>query len=100
MGNGLMAIVAGLFAQMLVSNLDFGPVAPFDAAAVVMVIGGLLVLFTWSENYGDPSEKTTLREQAMKAGKAIIEGPFHHPPPPPPPPAGSSQPLRRNASSR
>lgn len=74
MGNGLMAIVAGLFAQLLVSNFSLGPVAPFDAAAAVMLAGGLLVLFTWSENYGDSSNKTSLQEQAVKAGKAIIAG--------------------------
>lgn len=75
MGNGLMAIVAGLFAQLLVSNFSLGPVAPFDAAAAVMLAGGLLVLFTWSENYGDSSNKTSLQEQAVKAGKAIIADP-------------------------
>lgn len=74
MGNGLMAIVAGLFAQLLVSNFSLGPVAPFDAAAAVMLAGGLVVLSTWSENYGDSSNKTSLQEQAVKAGKAIIAG--------------------------
>ena len=75
MGNGLMAILAGLFAQTLVGQFDLGPVAPFDAAAVVMLIGGVLVILTWTENYGEASEKkTSIQEQAVKAGKAILEG--------------------------
>ncbi len=71
-----MAIVAGLFAQMLVGQFDLGPVAPFDAAALVMLIGGLLVLFTWSENFGESSAKeaSSLKDQATKAARAIIAG--------------------------
>ncbi|GMP61245.1 hypothetical protein CsSME_00041578 [Camellia sinensis var. sinensis] len=33
LGNGLVAIVAGLFGNLLVDSLNLGPVAPFDAAA-------------------------------------------------------------------
>ena len=39
-GNGLVAIVAGLLAQTLVGALKLGPVAPFDAAAAVLAVGG------------------------------------------------------------
>jgi MFS family permease len=53
LGNGLMAIVSGLFAQSLVDWFDLGPVAPFDAAATVLSIGGIIIYFTWPENYGD-----------------------------------------------
>ena len=116
MGNGLMAIVAGLAAQVppacccspahssflrlwalatvaaardvlqrsmpsparmlqtLVDTLSLGPVAPFDAAAVVMVVGGLVVLATWPENYGDASNKRTLPEQLAGAARAIYNG--------------------------
>lgn len=58
LGNGLMAIVSGLFAQSLVDWFDLGPVAPFDAAATVLTIGGVIIYFTWPENYGDSSVKT------------------------------------------
>ena len=58
LGNGLMAIVSGLFAQSLVDWFDLGPVAPFDAAATVLILGGLIIYFTWPENYGDSSSKT------------------------------------------
>lgn len=41
LGNGLIAILAGLIAHSLVETLALGPVAPFDAAAVVMLLGVL-----------------------------------------------------------
>ena len=55
-GNGLIAIVAGLLANTLVYSLEFGPVAPFDAAIVVLAIGGAVIMVTWTENYGDVSQ--------------------------------------------
>lgn len=74
MGNGLMAIVAGLLANTLVETVALGPVAPFDAAAVVMVLGGLVVAFTWTENYGDKSEHTSVSQQFVNAAKKIVSG--------------------------
>jgi MFS transporter, MFS domain-containing protein family, molybdate-anion transporter len=52
-GNGLVAIVAGLVAQTLVGAFKLGPVAPFDAAAAVLAAGGVVIASTWTENYGD-----------------------------------------------
>lgn len=72
LGNGLMAILAGLLGHTLVETLGLGPVAPFDAASVVMVLGGAIVLFTWPENYGDSSNKRSLMEQLGSGAKAII----------------------------
>jgi hypothetical protein len=57
LGNGLVAILAGLLGHGLVETFNFGPVAPFDAAAVVLLIGGIAIAYTWPENYGDTSEK-------------------------------------------
>lgn len=57
LGNGLMAILAGLFAQTVVDL--FGPVAPFDAAAAVLLVGGLVIATTWGENYGGTSGEET-----------------------------------------
>ena len=56
LGNGLMAIVAGLFAQSVVDL--FGPVAPFDAAMVVLLVGGVVIALTWGENYGGGAAAT------------------------------------------
>ncbi|KAG0486592.1 hypothetical protein HPP92_008687 [Vanilla planifolia] len=71
LGNGLVAIVSGLFANMLADNLGFGPVAPFDAAACFLAIGMAIILSSWSENYGDPSDNKSLLDQFKGAAVAI-----------------------------
>lgn len=74
LGNGLVAIVAGLFANLLADNLGFGPVAPFDAAACFLAIGMAIILSSWGENYGDASEGKDLMAQFKVAAKAIASG--------------------------
>ncbi|RWW04373.1 hypothetical protein GW17_00032417 [Ensete ventricosum] len=71
LGNGLIAIVSGLFANLLADNLGFGPVAPFDAAACLLGIGMAIILSSWSENYGDPSNSKDLITQFKGAAAAI-----------------------------
>ncbi|BAT11688.1 Os10g0519600, partial [Oryza sativa Japonica Group] len=71
LGNGLVAIIAGLFANLLADNLGFGPVAPFDAAACFLAIGMAIILSSWSENYGDTSDNKDLIAQFKVAAKAI-----------------------------
>ena len=73
-GNGLMAIVAGLTAHLLVETLAFGPVAPFDAAGIVMVVGGAIIMTTWTENFGDASDRLSFLAQCTKAAQAIARG--------------------------
>ena len=89
-GNGLVAIVSGLVANYLVDDMQFGPVAPFDAAAVLLAVGMVIITMTWSENYGDknPSqggmmdkfskaahEITSNRKVALLGGmQALFEG--------------------------
>ncbi|URD88053.1 Major Facilitator superfamily [Musa troglodytarum] len=63
LGNGLIAIVSGLFATLLIENLELDPVLPFDAAACFLAIGMAIILSSWSENYGDPSESNDLIAQ-------------------------------------
>ncbi|KAF4394566.1 hypothetical protein F8388_020391, partial [Cannabis sativa] len=66
-GNGLVAIVAGLLGNLLVDSLSLGPVAPFYAASCFLAIGMAVILSSWSENYGDPSEsKDLLTHQLIK----------------------------------
>lgn len=55
LGNGFVAICAGLLANTLVETLALGPVAPFDAAATLLCVGGAVILLTWPENTGDAS---------------------------------------------
>lgn len=74
MGNGLIAIVAGLLGHALVEVLQLGPVSPFDAAALVLLIGGAFIAFSWTENYGEDSEKAPFHVSLVNAGKTIWEG--------------------------
>ena len=73
-GNGLIAIVAGLVAHSLVETLGLGPVIPFDTAALVMICGGVIVLFTWTENFGNSSEKRNFLDQLKSGAHAIANG--------------------------
>ncbi|KAK8495923.1 hypothetical protein V6N12_012515 [Hibiscus sabdariffa] len=74
LGNGLMAILSGLFGNVLVDSLKLGPVAPFDAASCFLAIGMINILSTWTENYGDPSENKDLVTQFKGAAAAIAAG--------------------------
>ncbi|KAK6947976.1 Molybdate-anion transporter [Dillenia turbinata] len=71
LGNGLVAILSGLLGNLLVDTLGFGPVAPFDAAACFLAIGMAVIISSWSENYGDPSENRNLLTQFWVAAVAI-----------------------------
>lgn len=74
LGNGLVAIIAGLFGNLLVDTFSLGPVSPFDAAAVFLAIGMAVILSSWTENYGDPSESKDLLTQFRGAAVAIASG--------------------------
>lgn len=73
LGNGLVAIISGLFGNLLVDTLALGPVAPFDAAACFLAFGMVIILASWTENYGDP-EKKNLLAQFKGAALAIASG--------------------------
>jgi hypothetical protein len=49
-------------------------VAPFDAAAVVLAVGGVIIATSWSENYGDASGDSSAVEGFKKAGALIWRG--------------------------
>ncbi|MBA0718873.1 hypothetical protein Golax_006595 [Gossypium laxum] len=74
LGNGLVAILSGLFGNLLVDSLSLGPVAPFDAAACFLAIGMAIILSSWTENFGDPSENKDLLTQFKGAAVAIASG--------------------------
>ena len=69
-----MAILSGLFGNLLVDIFSFGPVAPFDAASCFLAIGMVIILTTWSENFGDPSDSKDLMTQFKVAAIAIASG--------------------------
>ncbi|GFP93445.1 molybdate-anion transporter [Phtheirospermum japonicum] len=56
---------------MLVDSLNLGPVSPFDAAAIILAIGMAIIISSWSENYGDPSDNKDLLTQFRGAAVAI-----------------------------
>ncbi|CAO3589556.1 unnamed protein product [Absidia cylindrospora] len=49
--NGLVAIIAGLIANILVSF--WGVRAPYVFAIILLGLAGLMILISWSENYGE-----------------------------------------------
>ncbi len=83
LGAGLVAIVSGLVGNLLVEDLRLGAVAPFDAAIVVLLVGGAVVLATWGENYGDAHNSRSLGAQLALGWQAIRTGEALPPPPPP-----------------
>ncbi|XP_074317667.1 uncharacterized protein LOC141653721 [Silene latifolia] len=72
LGNGLVAILAGLLGNLLVDTFGFGPVAPFDAASCFLAIGMIVIISSWPENFGDPSESKDLLTQFRGAAVAIV----------------------------
>ncbi|CAK9297468.1 unnamed protein product [Gordionus sp. m RMFG-2023] len=52
LGNSIVAIVSGLIAQIAVNF--FGYVAPFDISFLVLMAMIVVIIFSWSENYGNP----------------------------------------------
>lgn len=62
-GNGLVAVVAGLLANSVASS--FGYVAPFVVALVPLTLVALIIIPSWSENYGN--QKMTMLSSMSKA---------------------------------
>ena len=59
--------------------MQMGPVAPFDASMVVLLLGGAVIAATWPENYGDAARHNVpmlagLKEQFAVAVGAIMGG--------------------------
>ena len=50
-GNGILAVLAGVICQVMKDS--FGPIGPFKLAIATTATVLSLVLFTWSENYGN-----------------------------------------------
>lgn len=63
-----------MFGNLLVDVLGLGPVSPFDAAACFLAIGMTIIMLSWTENYGDPSENKDLLTQFKNAAVAIASG--------------------------
>jgi len=57
--NGLLAIIAGILANVGAETFGYGPVAPFVVALFPLISCGILVTSTWEENYGDRKNNFT-----------------------------------------
>ena len=69
--NGLLAILAGVAANVMADTLAFGPVGPFLLAVGCLALSFLVILLTWDENYGDQSTDLV---QSYKEGLSLILG--------------------------
>ena len=68
-----MAIISGLMGNMLVEGMGMRATAPFDAAILVLLVGGAAVAWTWPENYGKEGVGS-ITQQFKAAIGAIMAG--------------------------
>ncbi|CAF1141904.1 unnamed protein product [Rotaria sp. Silwood1] len=73
-GNSVVAIISGIVAQSVANT--FGYVAPFDSAIFSFIAMCILLITTWSENYGDAnapiSQSFISAWTAIKSDKKIF----------------------------
>ena len=68
--NGILAILAGIISNFAAEALGYGPVAPFVVATLPLMIGGLLILKTWPENFGQRTHD--LSKSCVDGFRAIL----------------------------
>lgn len=68
--NGLMAILAGFTTNVLCDWMGFGPVAPYILAIPFLVVAGVIVMYTWNENYSGHTIK--FRKLCGEGFKSIV----------------------------
>ncbi|XP_013779247.1 molybdate-anion transporter-like isoform X1 [Limulus polyphemus] len=67
--NGILAINAGVVADLTSEWFAFGPVSPFIVAIPFLLLSGALVAQMWNENFGD---QTTHSFKACMEGLSLI----------------------------
>jgi len=72
-GNGLVAVVAGVMAQVAADIL--GDIGPFQLAIFLTVVALVIIALTWTENYGGEEHKEGITHNLRKGVKAIREDP-------------------------
>lgn len=68
--NGMLAINAGIFANLFAETLNFGAVSPFMLAIPFLLIACLLIVRYWNENYGN--QNTNVKHSCMEGLRTII----------------------------
>ncbi|ODM98400.1 Molybdate-anion transporter [Orchesella cincta] len=63
--NGLLAIFAGIIAQISSDWMGYGPVSPFIIAMPFLIVASVIIFNNWPENYG---------ERDLKWSGSCIEG--------------------------
>ncbi|XP_072162922.1 molybdate-anion transporter-like [Diadema setosum] len=66
--NGVLAVAAGIIANVFAGFFGFGPVAPFLLSIPLLMVAGALVAMGWQENYSD---------QRVSCSKTCGEGMRH-----------------------
>ncbi|KAK2721998.1 molybdate-anion transporter-like [Artemia franciscana] len=68
--NGVLAILAGILADVGAEWLEFGPVAPFMTAVPFLVMAGVLMATNWQENFG--STQTNIGRSCAEGLRVIF----------------------------
>jgi len=69
--NGSLAAICGVLANLLVDGMGAGPVAPFVFAIPFLLISGIVITLTWSENYGQG--EATFRKACAGGLREIVD---------------------------
>lgn len=67
----MLAILAGVIANVGAETLGYGPVAPFVVALIPLAVCGIMVINTWDENYGD--RKSNFSSSCMEGIRIIFK---------------------------
>ncbi|KAJ4456275.1 putative major facilitator superfamily [Paratrimastix pyriformis] len=74
LGNGIVAIAAGVVASFLADQ--WGPQAPFYASALLHAACGVVIFLTWTENYGESKTPVVTTNESAASAAAASSGGF------------------------
>ncbi|KFM79688.1 hypothetical protein X975_13749, partial [Stegodyphus mimosarum] len=68
--NGVLAIVAGILANLTSESLQFGPVSPFILAIPCFILSCGIMYYAWGENYG--KQQKTSKNLCLEGLQVIL----------------------------
>ena len=71
--NGILAVIAGVVANVFAEWMNFGPVSPFMLAIPCLIASGAVVLIQWKENYA--KQKVQFAKPCMLGLREIVTEP-------------------------